>query len=174
MGKQPMQPVIVGEANPYGADPYFAMYPDPPNSAGGRLCRVVLHMEPDDYLAAFERVNLCPHQWSMKVARANAVDLVSSDKPLILLGSKVCAAFGIPFAPFTECLLTERLQRTGAHRMDVVILPHPSGLSRLWHEKGAYRRARVLVESLAARTAEVAAAQATDTTTPGGKGGDRG
>lgn len=58
-------PILVGEANPYSSHPDFALYPDPPYSAGGRLCRLLLQMDTDDYLLAFERVNLCPSKWSM-------------------------------------------------------------------------------------------------------------
>jgi hypothetical protein len=36
--------VLVGESNPYGADPYYALYPAPDGSAGHRLCCLVLGM----------------------------------------------------------------------------------------------------------------------------------
>ena len=36
------RPIIVGEANPYGGDPAYALYPIPENSAGGRLCRLIM------------------------------------------------------------------------------------------------------------------------------------
>lgn len=58
-----------------------------------------------------------------------------------MLGSKVCKAFGVPcgFDPFT------------ARRYNgdwVVILPHPSGLCRLWHRPGAVADARRVLGSV--------------------------
>ncbi len=37
-----MKPLFVGESNPYGNPERFDLYPEPANSAGGRLCRLVL------------------------------------------------------------------------------------------------------------------------------------
>lgn len=126
-----LKPVIVGEANPYGGDPYFAMYPSPERSSGHRLCRLVLEMDEDEYLDRFERVNLCHREWRIKEARERAKTLIKRD--LILLGSKVCGAFGVPYAPFCH---TE-------HKYGVVVvLPHPSGRCMAWNEFGAFERAR--------------------------------
>ncbi len=122
--------MIVGESNPYGADPAFAMYPSPQSSAGYRLAVLVLGMRRSDYLRTFDRANLCAGKWSIKEARVNA-DAIRSRK-LILCGSKVCSAFGIDFNPFTKC-------------GDIVTLPHPSGLCRLWNEPDAFENARAVV-----------------------------
>ena len=142
-----MKPLLVGEANPYQSDPRlaqrFALYPDPPGCAGWRLCHKVMQLDPDDYLARFDRVNLCDGKWSIREARQRAVELVRrsntespvDDRPyFVLFGSKVCAAFVMPFDPF-------RLHAESRY----VILPHPSGLSRAWNEPGAYERARAVL-----------------------------
>lgn len=124
--------ILVGEANPYGGDPAFALYPFPVNSAGGRLCRLVMDLHPDEYIHRFWRVNLCRVRWSIREARVTA-DRLSSEAgttPIVLFGAKVCAAFSEPFEPFTV--------RDGP----LVILPHPSGLSRGWNVPGAFERAR--------------------------------
>lgn len=63
-----MKPLLVGEQNPYGADPKFALYPYPENSAGGRLCFKVFGLTRHEYLARFDRVNLCSGKWSMSRA----------------------------------------------------------------------------------------------------------
>lgn len=145
-----MKPLLVGEANPYGSDPEFALYPSPPGCAGDRLCRLVMGLDPDDYLARFDRMNLCPRAWSMRDARARAYAIRKECRttPTILLGSKVCAAFEIDFKPFAlvgdRANVRERsIIELETRRVPVyVVLPHPSGLSRSWHESGAYDRAR--------------------------------
>jgi hypothetical protein len=129
------KPMLVGESNPYGADPAFALYPAPDGCSGHRLCGLVLGMSRRDYLDAFERRNLCVGKWRMRVARASAQALRTWPAPLILLGAKVARAFEFdPFEPWT-------LGDGGK----TVILPHPSGLCRLWNEPGAFTRAQLLV-----------------------------
>lgn len=130
---------IVGENNPYGSDPYFAMYPRPENSAGGRLCRLVLQIPEAQYLRDFERRNLLQQpKWSVVDARAAATKLSEeiAESKVILLGAKVCAGFRLDFRPFTII------------RGKVAILPHPSGLCRMWGEPGAFDRGRDVVRAL--------------------------
>ena len=134
--------ILVGESNPYGADPYYALYPCPDGCAGHRLCRLVLNMTRCTYLAAFERVNLCAGKWSIKEARARAEEIGYLNDRVVLLGSKVSAAFGVAFEPFT----IKRQSDTG---QALAILPHPSGLCRLWNEPQAFERARLTVYQLA-------------------------
>lgn len=137
-----MKPLLVGEANPYQSDPRlaqrFALYPDPPGCAGWRLCKLVMELEPEDYLARFDRVNLCAGKWGMREARARAEELLGTTYTLVLLGSKVCRAFDLNFTPFT----IEPVDMGAGLCNDAVILPHPSGLSRAWNEPGAFERAR--------------------------------
>lgn len=140
-----MRPLLVGEANPYGSDPSFALYPSPPGCAGDRLCRLVLQLDPDDYLSKFDRVNLCPRERSTAEARVRAADLLARARAggsaVVLLGAKVARACGSAFDPFTV------LERTPLHPLRVV-LPHPSGLSRAWNEPGAYERARSVLRGV--------------------------
>lgn len=136
-------PFIVGENNPYGSDPRFAMYCSPENSAGGRLQRLVLQIPRAQYLREFHRRNLLQQpKWSVIDARAAAVKLSEEigDSKVILLGAKVCAGFRLDFQPFTIV------------RGRVAILPHPSGLCRMWSEPGAYDRGRDLVRELLGTT----------------------
>lgn len=132
-------PFIVGMNNPYGDDPFFAMYPRPPNSAGGRFCYLVLQLTEAQYLREFHRRNLLQQRkWSVVDARAAAAKLADEigDSKVILLGAKVCAGFRLDFKPFTII------------RNKVAILPHPSGLCRMWSQPGAYDRGRDLVREL--------------------------
>lgn len=141
------KPILVGESNPYGADPYYALYPSPDGSAGWRLCCLIFRMHRKDYLESFERVNLCAGPWRVREAREKASELaVREGARLVLCGSKVCSAFGLPFQPFHE------VEQQGGGRM--LILPHPSGLCRLWtHE--AFKTARRVVVELAPELAAV-------------------
>ncbi len=57
----------------------------------------------------------------------------------MLLGKKVCAAFGVEYAPFT---VDEVSGLTAA------ILPHPSGKNLAWNDAKAPRMARDCVAAL--------------------------
>jgi len=134
--------LLVGELNPYqqAEVAHYALYPYPERSAGGRLCRVILGLEPRPYLRSYARANLCSGKWSAPAARARAEELLrehSGELPVVLLGAKVAGAFEQPFEPFT---------RSGRF----VIFPHPSGLSRLWNDSGAFERARALMRAAGA------------------------
>lgn len=147
-----MKPLLVGETNPYQADPRFAqlyaLYPDPPGCAGWRLCKLIMQLEPDDYLARFDRVNLCDGKWGMREARGRAVEIRSGERrPVVLLGAKVCSAFAELFEPFRakRSVLRDDNYTTVLDDRTIVILPHPSGLSRAWNEPGAFERARAVL-----------------------------
>lgn len=133
-----MKPLLIGECNPYGADPYYALVPYPDGCAGHRLCHLILGMTEDDYLERFERVNLCHGKWSMPAARARAREIWEQPGRFILLGAKVCAAWQTPFVPF-------EISDGGT----ALVLPHPSGLCRLWHQPGMFQKARTAVAAFA-------------------------
>lgn len=150
-------PLLVGESNPYGDDPYFALYPEPPHSAGGRLCRLVLGLSPLEYFAGFDRVNLCSGVWNLRQARERAQALLEEAHELgrpavVLLGSKVCSAFRVAFTPFTE----EFIEVSDDQMLRTIVLPHPSGLNRLWNDPRSFTRAREALADFLPRS-EVAA-----------------
>lgn len=150
------KPLLVGEANPYGGDPDFALYPAPDGCSGHRLCTLILKMRRADYLREFERVNLCPYKWYMREARERAADLRTWRGPLILLGAKVAWAFGFdPFVPFT-------ISDGGK----TLVLPHPSGLCRTWNEPNAFVRARELVAKVVPSIAHLLGVSDDDEYTP--------
>ena len=150
--------LVVGENNPYSVDPKYALWPDPPRSAGGRLCRVILGMRVADYVGAFERVNLLSEaKWSAKKAGEAADDVLDDiaryqgafvylKSPrkfaprvrLILLGQKVAKAFGLKFEPF-------KAVGTMTGGVDFLMLPHPSGRCRIWNDRLSIVRARAAV-----------------------------
>lgn len=130
------RPLLVGEANPYGVDPAFALWPLPENASGGRLCRI-LGLPPSVYLDTFDRANLCPSSWSKAVAMANAKELLlGPQRYFVLLGRKVATAFAYGRREF--------FTRDGYF----LLLPHPSGLCQLWNDPENVRRAREMVAEL--------------------------
>lgn len=143
-----MRPLLIGEDNPHSADPLMALFPDPPGCAGHRLCTRVLGLSPSQYLARYRRANLCPSDaWDNAVARHEATAWLHrvqhTPDPVVLLGSKVAEAFRLRFDPFT-------VVDPGLGAPPLVLLPHPSGRSRLWNDPGAYERARQVLRSVGA------------------------
>jgi hypothetical protein len=135
-----MKPLLVGELNPYGLDPRYALFPKPERSAGGRLCYKILgYRFAAEYLKDFDRVNLCTGKWTVAAARERATELKCAPRPTILLGVKACNAFGVAFHPFRVT-------------NNYLVLPHPSGLNRLWNEPGAFERARQAIADFVGRT----------------------
>jgi len=136
--------LLVGEMNPYGADPRYALYDEPASSAGGRMRRLVCGLHSRTYLR-LGRANLCTGKWSAPAARDRSGAMLSDnlDVVFVLLGRKVADAFGFwnpgrVFDPFTQVP-----KPVGGH--GYVALPHPSGLCRVWNEPGAFERARSLL-----------------------------
>jgi hypothetical protein len=137
--------ILVGELNPYGADPRHALFCEPPNSAGGRMQRLVCGLSRREYLK-LSRVNLCVGRWSARYARESADKVLrrpESCDPIVMLGRKVAKAFAdasneLEVSPFCGGFDG----RWGNH---LISLPHPSGLCRAWNEPGAFGRARELL-----------------------------
>lgn len=143
---------IIGESNPYQADPEdglrFAMYPDPPESAGGRFCDLILGMHRRDYIRAFMRRNVLHERWSAPLAREAAACLSWEFAPgdvVLLLGQKVQAAF-FPEREFRAAAesLTPGPFAASEARPDVrwVFLPHPSGRNPYWNRYISYSEVR--------------------------------
>lgn len=139
-GTHSAKPLLVGELNPFGGRDYFALFPLPRTSSGGRLAGI-LGLTPERYLETFDRANLCRGAWSARTARETAALLAQQDRPaFVLLGKRVCEAFGEEYQPFTVG------DAPGGTRFGV--LPHPSGLNRSWNDPGAIERARRTVEAV--------------------------
>lgn len=137
----PSKPLIVGELNPLDADPRYALFPYSQSSSGGRLC-VILGLCERDYLRRFDRANLCVGKWDALEARAVARRVLRQRRRvLILLGEKVATAFFGEFEPFSVGHLLGT---------SIVMLPHPSGLNRMWNAVNAASKARRALRSLGA------------------------
>lgn len=137
--------LLVGEDNPYGQDPRFALYHRPRHASGNRLRQ---HLGLRD--ATYERlrkVNLCSKAWAIAEARARAEEIKHCsyqwNQTIVLLGAKVRGAFGFASAEFFSVTIAAGLTPM------FVVLPHPSGLSRPWNHAGAREEARKLLRSVA-------------------------
>lgn len=140
--------LLLGENNPYGPDPEFALYCDPPGCSGDRLRRI-LGLSESQYLP-LHRANLCDGPWSRARGKERALELLSPQAPwqvMVLLGRKVTEVFekaaldDVPFVAFST--------RTCCPGMTLVSLPHPSGQNAgLWN-RSARDRARQILRALA-------------------------
>ena len=131
--------LLVGECNPYGADPFFALYHLPRNASGNRL-REHLGLTDVEY-HKLDKVNLCTGKWSLPKAREHAFALIDAGNynVMVLLGRKVRDAFGDP-PPF---------EWGSARGVKLVGLPHPSGLNRAWLEPDARAQAVAVLTEVA-------------------------
>lgn len=121
--------LLVGELNPYGADPEMALYPLPVRASGARLQRL-FSLSLTDYLHGHDRVNLCTRIWSLKKAREKARELVTTRQPgtgVVLCGAQVAGAFDLPFQPG----VSTHNQPSG---LAFLVIPHPSGANRMWND----------------------------------------
>lgn len=148
--------LLVGEDNPYGSTPEWALYCAPEGCAGQRLQARILGLRPDVYLSIW-RTNLCAGGWSMKAAKARADDLFStylgSWRTIVMLGRKVADAFaratGKAVPPFGQSRhVVHFSEYTNAVRT-LVSLPHPSGRNTIWNDPRRVIDARMLLAEVA-------------------------
>lgn len=133
--------LLVGELNPFGADPRMALFYLPRTSSGNRLRRI-LGLSDVDYMRHCSRVNLCVGRWDLGKAREAARDLLFSERParvVVLLGLKVRQAF-----------VVERMFKPTVRRDKLIVsVPHPSGRCRTWNEPGVVAKLRAMLRFLA-------------------------
>lgn len=134
-----MKPILVGESNPLSSDPADALVPYPDGCAGHRLAVSIFGMSRKAYMDSFDRINLCMGDWSQFPARLTAAALKIKYDRIVLLGSRVASAFGLNFEPFTFAQ---------GSSIKMLILPHPSGLSRLWNNPNNIKLCRELIKSM--------------------------
>ena len=144
--------LLVGEMNPYGTAPTFALWDEPADASGARL-RQILGLRSDTY-RALHRANLCAGRWELPVARGRASRLVACDpsrpwEVVVMLGRKVASAFRYRGAFFSAQYPSAAPGLQGRPEPTLVSLPHPSGLCRLWNEPSAAQAARSLLRKVA-------------------------
>jgi len=134
------RPMLVGEDNPHSSDPRHALYPSPPGCSGARLC-AILGMDWRDYLRAFDRADLCSGRWDAAEARETAAEIRRTGAGIwhVLCGAKVARAFGLDPATVAEPAHVRQLYEAGG---GFVVVPHPSGRSRIWSDPTAAKTVR--------------------------------
>lgn len=134
------KPLLVGMNNPWSHRAKYALYPEPPGCTGHRIWLMVREhtgLDPDQYVAAFDRINLVCGPWSSAIARREAALLLECGTlrlrgPVILLGVQVARAFGISEGdPIRSC---------EADGVRFHCVPHPSGLNRWYNDPDNRRR----------------------------------
>lgn len=121
---------FVGELNPLGGPPLDHRQA---GRSGSRLM-VVLGLTEGAYLAS-TRVNLCRGRWDRLGASREAGRVLagSSGRVLVLLGRRVASAFKVQADFFSVVSLGGSV---------AAVLPHPSGLCRVWNDRRAWAKAR--------------------------------
>lgn len=136
--------LLVGELNPYGVDPKYALYPLPEHASGARLRRI-LDVPLSRYLHDHDRVNLCTRVWSAKAARERAHEL-QLERPagtgIVCCGAQVAKAFDLPF-------VTGIVHHPG-YKQIFLVIPHPSGRNRLWNDAALSGQVRASYDGLCA------------------------
>ncbi|MGL5361403.1 MAG: hypothetical protein ACRDBH_00880 [Bosea sp. (in: a-proteobacteria)] len=132
--------LVVGEHNPHGTDPRYALYPEPSYSAGGRLVRI-LGAERSALINTW-RANLCPHGWTHAEAMRRAALLLTGPwRRYLLCGSRVRGVFQRLTSQRHDTksqptVYTWRVPLPDGEQRRFLAIPHPSGRSRRWNEPG--------------------------------------
>lgn len=141
-----MRPVVLGMNNPHSDDPQDVLSPRFPGSAGCRLYQMVRDVDPTlseaDYLTYLDRRNLMAgDKWCPSVAKVMSSDLRASlsGRRVVMLGTLVPPALGFrhdgQWYNWREADLT------------YCVVPHPSGLSRVYNDPEYRKRTgRLLAE----------------------------
>lgn len=154
------RPLLIGMNNPLSTRPRYALWPDPPGCSGHRLWSLLndaYEVTREEYVAAFDRVNLVVGPWDATVARREVDLLVASGalecRTAVLLGRSVQDAFGWRRR---ESLDSEVCSMTTGHgaaySTTLVALPHPSGMCRWYNDPENRRRAGVVLADLFAQS----------------------
>lgn len=136
-----MRVLIVGQAPGPNTDPL-----QPLSGRSGRRLASLCCLTLDEFLAAYDRVNLVPvfpgklakgDAFPLPAARRFAVAIMRGRRSplrLVLLGGNVARAFGVPDAP--------RFAWGPLGRHLAAVFPHPSGVCQFWNDPRNVGQAR--------------------------------
>jgi hypothetical protein len=150
--------LLIGEAPGPNTDPFLPLFPEPRNSAGGRLLKYA-DIPMADWIGKLVKMNLCDETWSVRRAvagRARALAFLFDERnyfekrPLrvLLLGARVARAWGC-YGPFgyeehaygLNPIVTSRSVASDK-TLRVAWIPHPSGKNRAYNSRRNQLRAR--------------------------------
>ena len=139
--------MLIGEAPGPNTNAKLPLFPEPSNSAAGRLLRYA-NIEPDVYMGRLVRMNMCDGAWSERRAISGVIRALSylldpinfcGDAPLrvLLLGRRVADAWNCGTSLFGyECRDHAEL------KLQIAWIPHPSGRNLAYRERKNQLRAR--------------------------------
>jgi len=138
-----MKAVIVGLFNPKSQDPAYAMEPFTPNGSGERLWKMLSEVVPvtkQDYVGHFEMINVIDTDkvtWEdveYFEARAIEIERRVESRPAAVLGIMAWTSLRVERSPI-------RKTDWFGHYKNWWLLPHPSGLCRVYNDPVMRRRA---------------------------------
>lgn len=139
--KTPVTGIVVGENPGPNTHPDLPLFPWPDTSSAGRLM-AMSELTPGEYLGGLYRRNLVDaHEWSKPAARSRAREMITAlfdlgrDFRVVLCGSKVARCFGVE----PDFWMPLRLET----RQTAVVIPHPSGLNRIYNDRACRARTRM-------------------------------
>jgi len=144
----PPRGLLVGEAPGPNTNALLPLFPEPGNSAAGRLLRYA-DVDPADWIGKLVRMNMCDGTWSARRAvagRARALAFLFDEsnwhggQPLrvLLLGARVARAWSC-FGTFGY---DDRFHHKNGVVLRVAWIPHPSGRNLLYNSRRNQLRAR--------------------------------
>ncbi len=127
-----MKPLLIGEACNLPCGTAFS-------GRSGLTLATLAGLTLDEFLDAFDRVNLLKrwpgrsggakgHLFPMKAATAAARRLDVEGRHVVLAGRRVASAFGLRRFDFLESVALDKGEAS------CVVVPHPSGIVRLYNE----------------------------------------
>lgn len=138
--KSPVSGLVVGENPGPNTHPDLPLFPWPDTSSAGRLM-AMSELTPSEYLGGLYRRNLVDdHEWSWQDAKSKAREIVTAlfdldrDLRVVLCGAKVAKCFGLP-ADFWQPVKLDT-------RQTAVVVPHPSGMNRIYNDRACRARTR--------------------------------
>ncbi len=139
--------LLIGEAPGPNTDPFLPLFPEPRNSAGGRLLKYA-EVPTSDWIGKLMKMNLCDGSWSVRRAvagRARAIAFLLNKRnyhdgrPLrvLLIGARVARAWSC-YGPFGY----EEHGMVSCTSLLIAWIPYPSGKNRLYNSRRNQLRAR--------------------------------
>lgn len=128
----PSRLLLVGELNPYGAEPAYALFPNPPSSAGGRLSGALAIVPSRAEQVATWRANLCDDRWrNVKAVERAQLLLEGPWRGYVCLGAKVQSAF-------RQAILRNRAQADKRASARDAAHAYSFANQRVWDSHGAH------------------------------------
>ena len=137
----PVRGLLVGECPGENTDEDMPLFPLRPTSAAGRLMDMS-GLEPGEYLGCLYRRNVCYRRWTNAEARQTARYIMSSlfdhkNLFVVLCGQRVAEAFEVR----TDFWRLGKLESRNCY----TVIPHPSGLNRIYNDPSAREQTRLWV-----------------------------